>query len=129
MTSLLDALQLPLEKVHGEDLVLVAAGWPSADAGQRPEHPPGSLLNEPLRVVRDVRDGEGGGEAAVHGDHEHEHGDQVQEDDDRGPCGQPPRLLLVLVIVRVLRGLMLHCRVTRVCIIILLSEIRTRLRA
>ena len=82
VTSLLDALQLPLEQVHGEDLVLVAAGWPGTDAGQCPEHPPGSLLNEPLRVIGEVIDGEGGGEAAVHGDHEHEHGDQVQEDDD-----------------------------------------------
>ena len=108
VAPLLDALQLPPQQVHGQHLVLVTPRRPRADAGQRAQCPPRALLDEGVGVVGDVGRGERGGEAVVHQDDEAEDGEEVEEHGHRGPGRQPPRLLPVLVVVRVRGGRGLH---------------------
>ncbi len=71
----LDRLQLFPDQIHGQHLVLVAAGGPGAHAGEGAQRPARALLDEVVGAGgRGIADGERDGQALVHVKHEQEDG-------------------------------------------------------
>jgi hypothetical protein len=71
----LNRLQLFPDQIHGQHLVLVAAGGPGAHAGKGAQRPARALLDEVVGPGRrGIADGERDGEALVHVEHEQEDG-------------------------------------------------------
>ena len=108
MDSIFDTVQFSLDQIHGQYFVLVTSGGSSSDTCQSSKSFPGSFLDEPVGIVDDVGDGQGGWQSSVHEDDHQEHGDQVEQDQEGCPCRQLLGLLLVLVIVRIWRSIVLY---------------------